>query len=170
MKMELERIEIVKAATNWMEEATILDIIRKEKVIKEYTKHPSLSVQAEKLVAIKCISDNPREVEGEDQNYAFIDAELVESAMVYTKEKGEYEAPKGTLVSMNLKRHASLFRRFKDVFFTNNTWSCKDKEIVIANLGKRTFQTPKAPKGKATGYDYRIMLLADLKAKMKKAK
>ena len=167
---ELKEIEIVRLNSEWLKEAPALDVMRKEKVVKEYTKHPSLSVQAEHVVAIKCLSDSPREVEGEDQNYAFIDAELVEPAIVYTKEKGEYEAEKGTMVSMNLKRHASLFRRFKDMFFKNNQWTCKDQEIAIGNLGKRTFKTDKAPRGKATGYDYRIMLLADLKAKMKKGK
>lgn len=160
MKPEIEELRIVRATTSWMKEA--VEIAKKEPAIK-YKKLPALSVQADVAVAVKCISE-PRETTKQGKDYAWLDVELIEPAIVYTKEEGEFEAVKGTEASMNLKRHAGLFRNFKRMFPEGKP--CVGVEIVIANLGKRKFETEEY--GWVSGYDYRIMKLADIKAKMKK--
>jgi len=152
-----------RVSSEWISNAERLDVLRKVPVVREYPKYPNLSVQANTSVVIKCL-DEPREVEGEKGDYAFLEAELLEEAEVWSKEKANFTADKGTKVTMNMKRHASLWRQFKRLL------PCTGKEVVIANLGKRTFKTDKAPKGKATGYDYRVVLLSELQALMKKKK
>lgn len=167
---KLEELEVIRAE-GWLDDAQVLDTIRREPAVIT-PKYPYLSVQAETAVAIKCLTD-PREATKADGTVLlFIEAELIEPAIVWSKEKFKadpeykgHEAKAGTKVSMNLARHAALKRMFLRLI---GNQSAIDKELVIANLGKRTFKTPKAPKGKATGFDYRVMLLADLKAKMKK--
>jgi len=164
---KLEELQVIRAM-GWLEDAEVLDTIRKEPAVIK-PKYPYLSVQAEKAVAIKCLTE-PREATKQDgTTLLFIEAELIEPALVWNKEKAKanknykgHEAPAGTKVSMNLARHKALARMFTRHLPSTN------KELVIANLGKRTFKTPKAPRGEATGYDYRVMLLADLKRKMKK--
>jgi len=159
MSEKIEELQVIKAETGWVNSAAALDIIRKQPVTTA-PRYPYLSVQPETAVAIRCL-DEPREGTAKDgRELLFVDCELLEPAKVYSKEKGEFVADKGTKVSINLKRHAALERMFKRFL------PCKGKELVIANLGKRTFKTPKAPRGKATGYDYRIMLLEDLKKLM----
>jgi len=160
MKQKLEELQVVKATTSWLQGAT--EVLKKEPAIK-YKKLPALSVQAEVAVAVKPTSE-VRETKKQGKEYAWLDVELVEPAIVYTKKEGEYEAPKGTQASMNLKRHAALYRNFKRMFPEGT--SCVGAEIVIANLGKRKFETEKF--GTVSGYDYRIMELAELKEKMKK--
>lgn len=157
---KLEEIEVVRAATEWLQSAKTLDVIRSQPA-RQYKNLPSLSVQKEVAVAIKCVTE-PRETSKRGRDYAFSDVVLVEPAVLYTKEKGQFEAAAGSEASINWKRHASLWRNIQEFF------PLKDKELVVANLGKRTFETPKAPSGKATGYEYRIMLLADLKKKLGK--
>jgi len=77
--------------------------------------------------------------------------------MGWTKEKGNHELAKGTKVSIDGKRHGNLWSNLKRHF------PLKDKDLVIANLGKK----------KVTGYpqpiyQYRVMLLEDLKNKLGK--
>ena len=164
---KIEELQVIRAM-GWLEDAEVLDTIRKEPAVIT-PKYPYLSVQPEKAVAIKCLTEPREAAKADGTALLFIEAELIEPAIVWEKEKAKadsnykgHEAPKGTKVSMNLARHAALARMFK------RHLPSTDKELVIANLGKRTFKTLKAPRGKATGYDYRVMLLADLKKKMKK--
>jgi len=164
---KLEELQVIRAM-GWLDDAEVLDTLRSEPAVIA-PKYPYLSVQPETAVAIKCLTE-PREATKRDGTaLLFIEAELIEPALVWEKERAQadknykgHEAPAGTKVSMNLARHASLARMFK------RHLPSTDKKLVIANLGKRTFNTPKAPQGKATGYDYRVMLLAELKKKMKK--
>jgi len=162
---KIQEIVVVGATTEWLKSAETLDVMRKQPAIT-YEKLPNLSVQPEVAVAVKFLGE-PREKKKEDQEFAFVKVELVEPAIVWEKEKGQYEAPKGTKATMNLKRHASLYRNVMRLT-KDGAEPLKDKEVVIANLGKRTFETPKAPRGKATGYEYRVMLLEDLKKKLGK--
>ena len=170
---KLNELQVIRAM-GWLEDAEVMDTIRQQPAVIT-PKYPYLSVQAEQAVAIKCLTE-PREAQkGDGTVLLFIEAELIEPALVWDKEKFNvdkknykgHEAPAGTKVSMNLARHAALKRMFLRCI---GTQSAVDKELVIANLGKRTFKTPKAPRGTATGYDYRVMLLADLKKKIKKKK
>jgi hypothetical protein len=124
---------------------------------------PNISVAPKIAVAIKCIGE-PRLKTKDNRNYAWMDMELMEPATISKKVGDEYQeetAPKGTKVCMDMKRHASLWRQF-ETFLPADT-----KELVIINMGKRTFETKKAPSGKATDYDYRIVTLAEMKAKLK---
>jgi hypothetical protein len=157
MKQKIEELKVVKATTGWLQNAA--DVMRKAPIV-QYEKLPALSIQPDVAVAVKCVAE-VRETTSQGKDYAWLDVELIEPALVYTKTEGEYSAPKGTKASMNLKRHAGLYRNFKRLFPEGK--SPVDVEIVIANLGKRTFKTDKTASGKATGFDYRIMLLAELK-------
>jgi len=162
--MEKIRKIRVLSAMGWLEGA--VEVARKEPAVV-YEKLPSLSVQADGAVAIKCLDEPRLKTMPDGKELAFVNMELLEPASVYERKEGEkegteHEAPKGTKVTMNLKRHASLWRNFQKFLPSTN------KELVIINVGKRTFKTPKAPKGKATGYDYRIYTLAEMKEKMRK--
>lgn len=159
MKEKLIELQVVRAATSWLNKA--VEVAKKEPAVK-YKKLPALSINAEVAVAVKCIAD-PRETEKQGKEYAWLDVELIEPAIVYKKDKGgEYEAAKGTQASMNLKRHKGLYRNFRRMFPQGKT--CVDAEIVIANLGKKTFDTKEY--GRVSGYDYRIMTLAEMKKKI----
>lgn len=161
---KLDEILVVQAL-GWLDNAATLDVIRKQPV-QTYEKLPNLSVQPEVAVAVKFMNE-PRDKTKDEQDFAFVKVELIEPAIVWTKENGQFEAPKGTKTTMNLKRHAGLYRAAMRISELKPT-GLTDKEVVIANLGKRTFKTPKAPRGTATGYEYRVMLLAELKKKLEK--
>lgn len=158
---KLEEIEIVKCA-GWLE--NVYEVAKKIPVsTAPLEKLPSMSVAAKIAVAVKCIGE-PRLKTKDNRNYAWMDMELIEPATVSEKVGDEYQertAPKGTKVAMDMKRHASLWRQFEK-FLPADT-----KELVIVNLGKRTFKTDKAPSGKATGYDYRVVLLSEMKKQLK---
>lgn len=158
MKPRLKEFEAIESMS-WLQDAP--DVMRKEPVVK-YKKLPSLSVQPNVAVAVKCTSE-PRETTGTDnQLYAFMDVELIEPAVLYDKaNQEEFKAPKGTKASINLKRHAALWR-----IVSKNFMPTTGKELVIANLGKRNFTTKDGKK--ASGYDYRVMTVEEIKAKMKK--
>jgi hypothetical protein len=158
---ELNEIEIVKCM-GWLEGA--YEVAKKMPVsTAPREKLPSMSVAPKIAVAVKCLGE-PRLKTKDNRNYAWMDMELIEPATVSEKVGEEYQdrtAPAGTKVSMDMKRHAGLWRQFEKFLPAN------EKELVIVNLGKRTFKTDKAPSGKATGYDYRVLTLAEMKAKLK---
>jgi len=162
MKQKIKELQVVKASSSWIQE--IYDVAKEMPAVK-YEKLPALSVQAEVAVAVKCIAE-VRETSSKGKDYAWLDVELVEPTIVYSKEEGEYEAAKGTKASMNLKRHKALYRNFKRLFPEGK--SPVNAEIVIANLGKRKFKTKEY--GVVSGYDYRVMFLADLKKKIEEQK
>jgi len=162
---ELREIEVVRAVSEWLQNAKTLDVMRSQPRAT-YEKLPSLSVQAEVAVAVKFLGE-VREKSKDGKNFAFVNVELIEPAVLWEKEKANYEAPKGTKATMNIKRHADLYRSVMRL--TNDgKVPLQGQEVVIANLGKRTFETPNAPSGKATGFQYSVMLLADLKKKLGK--
>ena len=158
---KLREIEIVKCS-GWLSQA--YEVAKATPSPRHSRKLPSMSVAAKTAVAVKCLGE-PRLKTKDNRNYAWMDMELIEPATVSEKVGNEYQertAPKGTQVSMDMKRHSALWRQFEKFLPADG------KELVIANLDKRTFKTDKAPSGKATGYDYRIIPLAEMKAKMKK--
>jgi hypothetical protein len=158
---KLEEIEIVKCA-GWLE--NVYEVAKNTPVsTTPIVKLPAMSVAPKIAVAVKCVGE-PRLKTKDNRNYAWMDMELIEPALVSEKVGDEYQertAPKGTKVAMDMKRHASLWRQFEKFLPADG------KELVIVNLGKRTFKTDKAPSGKATGYDYRVVTLAEMKAKLK---
>ena len=165
MKEKIEKLRVIHAM-GWLQNA--VEVARKEPAVI-YEKYPSLSVDADAAVAVKCLDEPRLKTSKDGRELAFVNMELVEPATVWERKEGEkegapHEASKGTKVTMNLKRHASLWRAFQKFLPSTN------KELVIINLGKRTFKTDKAPRGKATGYDYRIYSLAEFKEKMRKNK
>lgn len=142
-------------------------VIKNEPVTTTTRKNlPNISVQPKCCIAVKIVGV-VRLKKKDEREYAWQDMVLIEPAMTSVKKGDEYvdeKADAGTEVAMNMKRHSGLWRQFEK-HLVNGT--ADGKELVIANLGKRTFKTPNAPSGKATGYDYRVMLLAELKQKMK---
>ena len=162
---ELREIEVVQALSEWLSSAKTLDVMRSQPR-QAYEKLPSLSVQPEVAIAVRFLGE-PREKSKDDQDFAFVNVELIEPAKLWEKERGQYDAPAGTKATMNLKRHADLYRSVMRLTNDGKT-PLNGQEVVIANVGKRTFKTDKAPRGKATGFEYRVMLLADLKKQLGK--
>jgi len=161
---EIEKIRYIRAETY---ADKMFAVIKNEPVTTTTRKNlPNISVQPKQCVAMKAVG--AVRLKSKDQReYAWQDFVLIEPAMTSIKKGDEYvdeKADAGTEVAMNMKRHSGLWRQFEK-HLVNGT--ADGKELVIANLGKRTFKTDKAPSGKATGYDYRVMLLSELKAKMK---
>ena len=158
---KLDEIEIVKCA-GWLDK--VYEVSKNTPVsTMPIEKLPYMSIAPKVAVAIKCVGE-PRLKTKDNRNYAWMDVELIEPATISEKVGDEYldkTVPKGTKVSMDMKRHASLWRQFEKFLPADG------RELVIVNLGKRTFETKKAPSGHATGYDYRIVTLAEMKAKLK---
>lgn len=150
---KIRKIQVVKSL-GWLDGAVE---VMKKTPMKQFEKLPMLSVQPDVAIAVKCLGE-PRETNAKGKDFAFLDVELIEPAIVY-ENQAEHEAPAGTKASMNLKRHSSLWR-----IFSKNFLPADGKEVVIANLGKREFKDKEGKLRK--GYDYRIMNLADLKEKM----
>lgn len=145
----------------WLDDA--VNVVKTQPAVK-FEKVPNVSVEPNVAIAVKCLSE-PREKVVDEKTYLFMDVELLEAAVVYDKTKPEadrvYEAPTGTKCSINLARHSGLKRAITQNFLEKNI-PLTGQEIVIANLGKKSFRT-KAGKT-AAGFEYRVDTVANIKA------